>query len=224
MSSPHPENEFVTQEQLQASLWAQEHRLFALLQNGLTSRSLTESDPRRVAARNALMWRIVVSLAPGAAASGVGLVALFGLYFAWQANGLISDQNVLLTGQTEMLKSQTALLAKQNELVTVQSEIAESTRISGNTTQLATVLESIQVAIRDSKPSTESGLIKLDEDVAVRVAWITKLLRPYRYQRAFPTQFLNTFPTYNFSDSSVSAEWLRAEVEELLSKVVFLSE
>lgn len=82
--------------ELDAKLIAQEHRLFLILRNWFSREKFPPNDPRRAACNNALVWRMVVALAPSAAVTGAGLVGLFGLWVAYQSNTLLREQTEII--------------------------------------------------------------------------------------------------------------------------------
>ncbi len=92
--------------EFEAKLFSQEHRLFYILRNLSATRSLDQADPRRTAARDALIYRLAMAMLPNAAAAGVTLTAIVGLIIAYWANSLIQEQNQLLQKQNGMLNSQ----------------------------------------------------------------------------------------------------------------------
>jgi hypothetical protein len=82
--------------QVDAKFIAQEHRLFSILRNAWEYSSAPETDPRRQAARDALVFRLIMAFVPRAAVTGAGIAGIAGLLLAWQANSLVREQNDLL--------------------------------------------------------------------------------------------------------------------------------
>lgn len=87
----------ITRVEHEADLIRQEHRLCHVAGNFLNRRRYPTDDPRYQAAGDALIWRIVFS--PSIVGVGVGLVSVFGLWLALQANALIGHQNSLIEKQ-----------------------------------------------------------------------------------------------------------------------------
>lgn len=93
--------------ELEAALLEQEHRLFRVLSNWWHRSQYEQDDPRRKAVTHALIWRVLFSKgATTVATGGIGIVSLFALYFAWQANQLTDEQNATIREQTELSRAQ----------------------------------------------------------------------------------------------------------------------
>jgi uncharacterized protein YjbI with pentapeptide repeats len=90
--------------EVEALFIEQEHRIVRVVQNYFDRKKWPADDPRRVAARNAVIWRV---LAPGTAAVAAGgLIALATLVvLVWQTN-LIAEQNEFFKEQNKKLQVQ----------------------------------------------------------------------------------------------------------------------
>jgi hypothetical protein len=90
--------------ELEARFIEQEHRIVRVVQNYFDRKRWPAEDPRRTAARNAVIWRI---LTPGTAAvAASGFVALATLIvLIWQTR-LISEQNEFFKDQNQKLQLQ----------------------------------------------------------------------------------------------------------------------
>jgi hypothetical protein len=84
-----------------AKLIQQEHRLFWILLNYWEYRT-SENAAFRVAARHALVYRVVAAMVPTAAVSGVGITAILSVYLAWHANALLREQNEEIRRQSSL--------------------------------------------------------------------------------------------------------------------------
>jgi uncharacterized protein YjbI with pentapeptide repeats len=89
---------------LEARFIEQEHRVVRVIQNFLGRKQWPDGDPRRAAARNAVIWRI---FSPGAAAVATGgFVAIATLLvLVWQTE-LMSEQNGYFKEQNQKLQTQ----------------------------------------------------------------------------------------------------------------------
>ena len=92
------------QENIEAKLIQQEHRLVAIVRNFISYKN--EKGPKRTAAIHALAWKIVIGFLPAAVVGGVGITAIFGVILANRANDLISEQNRLLNIQSNLVEGQ----------------------------------------------------------------------------------------------------------------------
>jgi hypothetical protein len=90
--------------ELEARFIEQEHRIVRVVQNYFDRKRWPPDDPRRVAARNAVIWRV---LTPGTAAVAAGgLVAIATLVvLVWQTR-LIAEQNEFFRDQNQKLQVQ----------------------------------------------------------------------------------------------------------------------
>ncbi|MBS0430427.1 MAG: pentapeptide repeat-containing protein [Proteobacteria bacterium] len=90
--------------ELEARFIEQEHRIVRVVQNYFDRKRWTLDDPRRAAARNAILWRM---FAPGTAAvAASSLVAIATLVvLVWQT-GLIAEQNEFFKEQNQKLQLQ----------------------------------------------------------------------------------------------------------------------
>lgn len=147
---------------LEVAVWSQEHRLVFILRNFfIARRRLPRDDPRRAAAAHALLWRIV---SPATVAAGsIGLTALVGVALAWQANGLLRDQNQTLLQQTSLLQVQTdrvgiqnSLLSSQNQYIQEQNVLAESARRSALVYELTSILDEIDEELDAAEIQTKA--------------------------------------------------------------------
>lgn len=118
--------------ELEAAIYRQEHRLITLCVNFFRkSRKYEEHDIRRKAIVLAFFWNIVPALIPTAAAAGIGVTGTVGLYFAYRANSLIGEQNVLLASQNQKLDTEIQLLEASRrsalvyEVSSIQDEITQ---------------------------------------------------------------------------------------------------
>lgn len=85
--------------ELEAKLIEQEHRLFRVLLNVLfETKSLPSSDPRKIAARKALIWQLVPTGGQSTALIGTIIAVTTVMYTARQANTMI-EQNALIQKQ-----------------------------------------------------------------------------------------------------------------------------
>src|ERR1700743_3572726 len=100
MSTSHS-GSAVTREEFEAALMRQEHRLFRILWNFWNRKQYNKSDARYQAVAEALVYRIVLALAPTATAGGAGLIAIVGLWMTWKANSLVAEQNELIRNQNQ---------------------------------------------------------------------------------------------------------------------------
>lgn len=108
--------------QVEVDLISQEHRSIVVLVNAWNYAFGRVGDPRRSAARRALLYFLLVRPPTVALITGTGLSALVGLWLAWQANTLIKEQNRLLT---------------------TQNALAQSARVSGLATEVSSVFEAL---------------------------------------------------------------------------------
>lgn len=99
---------------LEARFWEQEHRFLNVLEQFIDSRKLMRGDPRRKAARTAMLYLCIrVMFATGAV--GVGVLGIVGAYLAYEANSLVSKQNQLISDQSALLAQQTDLLRSEHQ-------------------------------------------------------------------------------------------------------------
>jgi len=147
---------------LEVAVWNQEHRLIFILRNFfIERRKLSPEDPRRAAAVHALLWRIV---SPATVAAGsIGITALVGVALAWQANGLLREQNQTLLNQTSLLQVQTdlvgtqnTLLSSQNAYIQEQNVLAESARRSALIYELTSILDEIDEELDTATIQTQA--------------------------------------------------------------------
>jgi uncharacterized protein YjbI with pentapeptide repeats len=97
---------------LEARFIEQEHRIVRVVQNYFDRKRWPVDDPRRVAARNAVVWRV---LTPGTAAVATGgLLAIATLVvLVWQTR-LIGEQNEFFRDQNQKLQMQIDQQADQD--------------------------------------------------------------------------------------------------------------
>lgn len=98
--------------ELEARFIEQEHRIVRVVQNYFDRKRWAVDDPRRLAARNAVIWRV---LTPGTAAVATGgLVAVATLIvLIWQTR-LIGEQNDFFRDQNQKLQAQIDQQADQD--------------------------------------------------------------------------------------------------------------
>lgn len=106
------ETQVVLTPELEAKFIEQEHRVVRVVQNYFDRKRWPPDDARRIAARNAVIWRV---LTPGAAAVATGgLVAIATLVvLVWQTR-LIADQNDFFREQNQKLQMQIDQQADQD--------------------------------------------------------------------------------------------------------------
>lgn len=122
MSQDTPKTAEHLELEFEAKLLRQEHRLFSVIYNYWTRKKFSEDDPRRDAIIHAIAWRMVVAIAPTAAAASVGFGGLFALIFAWEANELLKTQN-------QYFKDQNVHFEEQNRQIRAQFTSAERTKL-----------------------------------------------------------------------------------------------
>jgi uncharacterized protein YjbI with pentapeptide repeats len=110
-STPPPSGDSLTPD-LEARFIEQEHRIVRVVQNYFDRTQWPAGDPRRRAARNAVVWRI---LAPGTAAvAASSLIAVATLIvLVWQTS-LIAEQNAFFKDQNQKLQLQIDQQADQD--------------------------------------------------------------------------------------------------------------
>ncbi len=156
-----PEDGFATKIDLEAALIGQEHRLVYIIRN-IVKYWKRKNDRRRSASFEAVISRI---FAPSTgAAAGVTFTAGLGLYFAYQANQLLSTQN--------------ELILKQTEHISIQTELAEATRRAGSSSDLGNVLNAIAAEIEKASDDQKK---KLSPGLYGRVIALSRALRPYKF-------------------------------------------
>lgn len=89
---------------LEALLIEQEHRFVATWSNFLRRGRWTESSKKRTAAVKALLFRFVPRLGP--ISVGFAFATALTVYFAYQANVKLENQNKLLVVQNELQEAQ----------------------------------------------------------------------------------------------------------------------
>jgi hypothetical protein len=152
--------------QLEARFIEQEHRAPMVLLNMLECRRLDPTDPRKRAARRALIFRLLSPSVWVVATSGIGVLSLIGLLLAFQANQLIGEQNQKLDQQTYL---------------------AEASRRAGLVAEFAAIAELIgkesASARQRARDSTEkpSRYFVLEETTMSRIRALAMVARPYRY-------------------------------------------
>ena len=112
MPSDEPENK--SNVELEALIVEQEHRPFHLLRNFLfRKKRFPEGDPRRDAARHAVLWAIVRQFSPASpvAATAISTLALvLSIVFLYKQNQIVDQQkrieahDLLFQTNTELLK------------------------------------------------------------------------------------------------------------------------
>ncbi|MDD2735044.1 MAG: hypothetical protein PHF56_13965 [Desulfuromonadaceae bacterium] len=91
MNESNPENI-----ELEAKLIEQEHRLLRVLSNVFfETKALSPSDPRRIAARKALLWQLVPTGGQSTALLGTIIAVLTVAYAARQSNTMIEQNNLI---------------------------------------------------------------------------------------------------------------------------------
>ncbi|MBC5782337.1 pentapeptide repeat-containing protein [Ramlibacter sp. USB13] len=97
---------------LEARFLEQEHRIVRVVQNFFDRTKWPADDPRRAAARNALLWRVLAPGTAAVAAGGIVAVATL-LVLVWQTS-LIADQNEFFKEQNQKLQQQIDLQSEQD--------------------------------------------------------------------------------------------------------------
>ncbi|PHV05605.1 hypothetical protein CSQ96_19385 [Janthinobacterium sp. BJB412] len=98
--------------EVEARFIEQEHRIVRVVQNYFDRKNWPADDPRRVAARNAVIWRVLAPGTAAVAASGIIALATLGV-LVWQT-GLIADQNMAFKEQNNKLQLQIDQQADQD--------------------------------------------------------------------------------------------------------------
>lgn len=156
--------------ELEAAILRQEHRLYPLLKNFWNRDAYAGDDPRHDAIVSALLWRIVIALMPTAAVASVGLAGIAGLWLAWQANGLIAEQNQFFDQQNNHFDRQNKLIIEQFEA----SERTELLRALYDTTQ-PTLIEAVMghqetpIATVRSRSEALRAFLELERKSNVRI-------------------------------------------------------
>lgn len=102
-------------ERIEAKLVEQEHRAPHVFWNAVQSFGWEEGDPRRVAARRALVWRVVTptaAVASGALAATV--IALLSLCQLQEQTAASEEQNVLISDQNAFLRREIQQSSEQH--------------------------------------------------------------------------------------------------------------
>ena len=89
---------------LEARFMEQEHRIVRVVQNYFDRKRWPAGDPRRIAARNAVIWRVLTPGTAAVAASGLVAVATL-VVLVWQTR-LIAEQNEFFKEQNQKLQLQ----------------------------------------------------------------------------------------------------------------------
>ncbi|MEM9884368.1 MAG: pentapeptide repeat-containing protein [Bacteroidota bacterium] len=167
MSSKQSEHSKIEErlKELEANLIEQEHRPLKLLSNYLNRKRQwggDVNDVRRIAASRALIWRLFSS--PTSVIIGAGsLVTLFTIYFLWQQNKLIQQQNDIVARQTEQLD--------------IQSKLMESSRRSAQVFIMGEVLSDISEELTDNNNSARV----LSDPLISRIIVLSRAMKPYYY-------------------------------------------
>ncbi len=196
-----------SEEKIEAALWSQEHRIIQIAYNFFVkSPSLKRNDPRKQAAARAFIFWF---FSPGTiVTTGIGITAVIGLIVAYQANGLVQEQNNTLIAQTDLLRTQNNRLQQQNQLIVEQNILQESARRSALVFELTSILDEIDEeldaaniekdAIQTRGTKGEAGsqkikgrprrrdidnppLYRLSARLTGRIVALSRSLRPYRF-------------------------------------------
>jgi uncharacterized protein YjbI with pentapeptide repeats len=97
---------------LEARFLEQEHRVVRVIQNYFDSKKWAVGDPRRAAARNALLWRLLAPSTAAVATSGLVAGATL-VVLIWQTR-LIAEQNEFFKEQNQKLQTQIDQQADQD--------------------------------------------------------------------------------------------------------------
>ena len=195
---PNGKDRPVSRAEFDAAMFAQELRLFRIILNFIKRKQYSESDPRRAAIVEAVVWRICVALTPVAAASTAGAIGLIGIWLAFNANGLTENQNrliesqsalmqtqtELMTDQNEQIRIQNELLGKQNKAISVQTELSESSRRAAIQAELGDLLALITEFIKTETSKDSPAAVqewKLPDVYYSRIISLLRDMRPYRY-------------------------------------------
>jgi len=135
---------------LEARFWEQEHRFLNVLERYFESRMLMRGDPRRKAARTALLY-LCIRVMFATSAVGVGVLGFVGAYLAYEANSLISKQNQLLSDQSALLDQQTILVRSEYEF-----ERAPFVAFKGSASVPMILVEETWKVARDAITESES--------------------------------------------------------------------
>ena len=161
--------------ELEIALIQQELRVFKILQNLWNSRLLSSGDGRAQASWDAAVWNLIPRVAMWLLGLTIPLAAGFlGLFLAYKANTLLSDQNGLLRDQNKLVSNQGQLVTSQNEIMRRQLDTADLERRASYVGLLGATLRKIQqdidngsVAIDPNRdgirlsPATEGEVILL---------------------------------------------------------------
>ncbi len=154
---------------IETTLVGQEHRLVQVFQNAWHALKNTDWPlSRRVEAGAALLRYVFLGRATILVTIGLGgLLAL-------HASFMLSDQNQKID--------------LENYLNTVNSELGEAQRNSQLSQLLAPLIEDLQASANEahannelSTSNTYRSVVKLDGDLAIRVAVLTQTFQPYRW-------------------------------------------
>lgn len=153
---------------IEAKLLEQEHRLFRVWLNFLRISKFEKGDKRRVATLKALVWSFIPKPTPTIIA--LSFVSLITLFFAYEANVKLENQNTLLLIQNELQESQ-----RRSSLNIEISSIMERINIEREANRLVSLKDSIH-----NKKGHKIAPYLLSDITAARIASISRSLRPYR--------------------------------------------
>ena len=165
---------------LEVKLIAQEHRIIPAIKNLFESLVYPKKDPRKVAALNAFLWRVLFS--PKTVAVAGGLLGLASLVFLGWQNLIIKDQNGLIETQNDRLLQQIQNQQKQidqsnsfNHLNT----LIKSLTILNDSTQ-SSIMRSVAFSqvveyVNYKYPPTPDSLNPTRNSVSVRAIMFKKL-------------------------------------------------
>ena len=105
--------------ELEAKLLEQEHRSIRVVQNYFQRKQWAIDDPRRVAARSALLWWI---FSPASAAAAGGAVAVGTLFIMSTQTALLREQNEAFREQNGKIQSQIEM-QRQTELARRRTDV-----------------------------------------------------------------------------------------------------
>ncbi|MCF8378436.1 MAG: pentapeptide repeat-containing protein [Bacteroidales bacterium] len=154
--------------EIEAKVIEQEHRLFPVWLNFMRRNKYKKGDIRRTSTLKALLWSFMPKPTPTIIA--LSFVSLITLFFAYEANVKLENQNTLLLIQNELQESQ-----RRSSLNIEISSIMERINIEREANRL--------VSLKDSAHNKKGHKIApyvLSDITAARIASISRSLRPYR--------------------------------------------
>ena len=140
-------------EKIEYDLLQQEHRPLRALYNVWYHWNNQSLKP-------AACWAVAgIVFSPAAAAAGVTLLGIAGIWLAFHANSLIGDQNRLIGSQSTLLRDQNRLVTRQNEFFREQVILQQSQQASELAVRRDTLrtrlIESLYTVESNSPPNTD---------------------------------------------------------------------